>query len=510
MKRRQFVKSILLGTGAVSFSSSLSGCSGQSIPAATQPLRIPSLIDSREENLDVHINIQHGTHAFFDGVKSTTKGYNGDYLGPTVRFYDGQDTRMRFTNNIGEETTVHGHGLHVPGSVDGGPSNVILPGEVWDVTLPIRQQASTNWYHPHLMGKTAEQVHAGLAGLYLIEDENSLSLPIPKTYGVDDIPLTIQDRTFSNGRMKPYSATMDQIMSGVLESTPTVNGTVNAFVNVPTGWVRLRLLNGSNARIYEFYFQGNLPFFKIATEGGFLESPVPITKMTMAPGERNEIMVDFSDGQTRALMAVFRAPSADNEPLFIRDKKRVLELRPDSSKKGEGTLPDTLHTTSSFKKAWKADRASVTRNFMLNMVMDNTDDKAQQKGNHPNHAAHSEEASAHIAMMHMFGINGKSMSRTRIDERIKKGDIEIWRIEVDEMKHPFHMHGTSFMILQHNGALPNPEDQVWKDVVVVDEGVTDIIMKFDFEATDQHPYMYHCHILEHEDAGMMGQFTVTG
>lgn len=499
MKRRQFIQGIALGAGAASTPSLLSGCLQKPVPVAANALNIPPLIDSRDARHDIQIAIQHGEHEFYKGIKSKTKGFNANYLGPTIRLYDDEDTRLRFTNNIGEDTTVHGHGLHVTGMVDGGPSNVIKAGETWDVTLPIRQQASTNWYHPHLMGKTAEHVHAGLAGFYWVEDKNSQSLPLPKTYGVDDIPLVVQDRTFIDKKMKPYSVTAEQIMSGLLEGTPVVNGTVDAYVDVPSGWVRLRLLNGSNARFYEFYLQGEQTFYKIATEGGFLETPVPITKMFMAPGERNEIMIDLSDGQTQELMAVFRAPSADDESLIFKEKKRILELRPDTKLnvklKSKGTLPKNLNVVTPFKPEWKREQASVTRNFMLNMEMA---ENATQASKHDNHAMH-----------HMLGINGKSMSRDRIDETVKKGDIEIWRIQVDEMLHPFHMHGTSFMILQHNGAPPKAENRGWKDVVVIDEGVTEVIMKFDFEATKKDPYMYHCHILEHEDAGMMGQFTVT-
>ena len=266
---------------------------------ATNKLAIPQLIDSRTSNRDIQLTIQDGQHEFYAGVKSNTKGFNGNYLGPTIRLYKNDSTRIRFTNKIGEATTVHGHGLHVKGKVDGGPQNKILPNQTWDIILPIKQEASTNWYHPHLMGKTAEHVHAGLAGIYIIEDENSMQLPLPKTYGVDDIPLVVQDRGFTNGRMNDYSVSGQDIMEGKREETLVINGTVNPFFNAPKGWLRLRILNGSNARFYEFYLEENLPFYKIATDGGFLEKPVQLTKLKMAPGERNEIMIDMTDGFTK-------------------------------------------------------------------------------------------------------------------------------------------------------------------------------------------------------------------
>ena len=289
---------------------------GPQTESVTNQLSIPQLIDSREVGRDIELTLQNTQHEFYPGILSETKGFSQSYLGPTIRLYKGDDTRIRFTNKLEENTTVHGHGLHVPGNVDGGPQNIIAPGETWDVTLPIRQQASTNWYHPHPHGKTAEQVHAGLAGLYLIEDGNSKNLPLPKTYGVDDIPLIVQDRSFTSGVMNTYTVNEDEMMDGKREETLVINGTVNPYVEVPQGWVRLRLLNGSNARFYDFHLESKEAFHKIATEGGFLEKPVEITSLRMTPGERNEVMVDMSDGQTRNLLARFISVDDDDRVMI--------------------------------------------------------------------------------------------------------------------------------------------------------------------------------------------------
>ncbi len=456
------------------------------IEPATNELIIPELIDSRKSNHDIQLTLQKGHHEFYPNVKSETKGFNGNYLGPTIRMYNNDSTRVRFTNSIGETTTVHGHGLHVEGKIDGGPQNKILPNTTWDITIPVPQQASTNWYHPQLMGKTAHHVHAGLAGLYIIEDKNSMALPLPKTYGEDDIPLIIQDRDFFEGKMKKYKVSMDEIMDGKREETLVVNGTVNPFVEVPKGWLRLRLLNASNARFYDFYLESEQPFYKIATEGGFLEEPVEITHLKMAPGERNEIMIDMSSGVTQELMATFLP--ADNEDISIfPSKKRVLEIRVDDTQIAQGKLPASLNEIH----YWEKEEAIKTRVFELNMDMEDTSE--QMNG---------------MDISTMFDINGKSMNMMRIDEEVKKGTIEVWKIRGDMMEHPFHMHGTSFLILSQGGKLPKPADRGWKDVVIVDDNWTEIILKFDYDATEQYPYMYHCHILEHEDAGMMGQFTV--
>jgi FtsP/CotA-like multicopper oxidase with cupredoxin domain len=182
-----------------------------------------------------------------------------------------------------------------------------------------------------IMGKTAHHVHAGLAGFYLIEDENSQALDLPKEYGVNDIPLVVQDRSFTDGKMNEYSVTVEDIMNGLREDTLVVNGTVDAYHNVPQGWVRLRLLNGSNARFYRFHFGNDVTFFKIATEGGFLNQPVEMEFIDMAPGERNEIMIDLSDGENATLIADLLPADPEDSGFWTANTPQVnvVELRVD-------------------------------------------------------------------------------------------------------------------------------------------------------------------------------------
>jgi blue copper oxidase len=456
----------------------------QNAPQAGQnPLEIPELLDSRDTP-EIELVMQNGQHEFYAGVQSETMGFNGNYLGPTIRLYKDTDATITFTNNIGEPTTVHGHGLHVPGEIDGGPQSAIPPGESWQITIPVRQEAGMSWYHPHLMGKTAHHVHAGLAGIYLIEDENSQALDLPKEYGVNDIPLVVQDRSFTDGKMNEYAVTEQQIKNGLREDTLVVNGTVDPYHIVPEGWVRLRLLNGSNARFYRFSFADNATFHKIATEGGFLNQPVAMTYIDMAPGERNEIMIDLSDKSNAALIADLLRADSEEADLWDEDtpKALVVELRVDPTLQASGTLPETLNDIAYFERA----DATQIRTISLDMeVRGGTEENKD-----------------------MFGINGQAMDMGFINERIKKGEVEIWRITGQRMPHPFHLHGASFQILTLNGEPPTEADRGWKDTVVVWDEVTEIIVRFDYEATEEFPFMYHCHMLEHEEYGMMGQFTV--
>lgn len=188
-------------------------------------------------------------------------------MGPTLRVQNNQQITLTTNNTIGEPSTIHKHGLHVPGNVDGGPHQRINSGSSRTEILNIDQEASTNWYHPYLMGSNAEHVYKGLAGMLIVEDENSQSLGLPSEYGINDIPLIVQDRLFVEGEM---TYLMDN-RRGYIGNTILVNGTIGAYKNVPMGWVRFRILNASNARFYNFKFEDNRSFEVIATEGGFLE-----------------------------------------------------------------------------------------------------------------------------------------------------------------------------------------------------------------------------------------------
>ncbi|MEM8858190.1 MAG: multicopper oxidase domain-containing protein [Chloroflexota bacterium] len=453
------------------------------IQPAQNPLRIPELIDAKDTP-EIEVVLQKGAHEFYSGVQSETMGFNGDYLGPAIRLYDGMETTITFTNNIGEPTTVHGHGLHVDGVLDGGPQSRIEADESWTITVPIKQEAGTSWFHPHLMGTSAHHVHAGLAGVYLVEDENSQALNLPKDYGVNDIPLVVQDRSFTNGKMDHYAPTDQEVLDGLREDTLVINGTIDAYHNVPQGWVRLRLLNGSNARFYRFRLADDAPFYKIATEGGFLNQPVEIESLDMSPGERNEVMIDLSDGENATFVADLLPADPEDKGRFSQNLPvaSIVELRVDPSLQASGELPNKLNDIVFYDPA----DALTVREFDLNMEV--------RGGSREN--------------MDLFAVNGQPMNMMNINERISMGQIEIWRITGERMPHPFHMHGASFQILTLNGEPVTEADKGWKDTVIVGDEVTEIIIRFDRLATDATPYMFHCHIMEHEDYGMMGQFTV--
>ncbi len=430
-----------------------------------QELLIPELVEAKGQDASISLTMQQGQTSFFEGVPSATFGYNGHFLGPTLKVYQNQTISLKTTNNIGEPTTIHKHGLHVPGNVDGGPHQPIAPNEYRIDVMQINQQASTNWYHPHLMGSNAEHVYMGLAGMIIVEDDHSKNLGLPNNYGVDDIPLIVQDRLFVEGEMT-YSA---QHRTGYLGNTILVNGTVGAYKKVPKGWVRFRILNGSNARFYNFAFEDNRAFDIIATEGGFLDRPVSATTLEVWPGERFEIMINFSNSSEVKLMA-----TSNNEGQ--RQSFEIIEFRPDETITSTGTLPSVLNNITPHQLS----EVLQTREFDLNMG-------GVQGG--------------------MMGINGVAMNMDVINERVNKNQLERWVITSFNGRHPFHLHGASFQIISLDGNAVPPHEQGWKDVVKVNNRA-EILVQFELEADEETPYMYHCHILEHEDMGMMGQFTV--
>ena len=179
--------------------------------------------------------------AFFKGKKTETYGYNGSYLGPVIRVRKGEEIDITLRNQLNEPTTVHWHGLRVDGVMDGGPHYPIAAGKMRNVRFRVEQPAATLWYHPHPHGKTGEQVYKDLAGLFLVDDEISEALPLPKEYGINDIPLIIQDKRFTENGKLLYKTHMMDVVRGMMGNVLVVNGVVNPRLEVDAQNIRFRL-----------------------------------------------------------------------------------------------------------------------------------------------------------------------------------------------------------------------------------------------------------------------------
>lgn len=452
-------------------------------------LKIPELLEPREVDgrKDFELIPQHGNADFLGVGKTETMGYNGNFLGPTIRVDKGDEVLINVSNQLDEMTTVHWHGMHVPANMDGTPHQMIPAGGSWQAQYPILNEASTMWYHPHPHGKTAQQVYQGLVGLFIIEDENSKSLGLPSRYGIDDIPLVIQERLFNKDGTQRYELNKGAYYG----DTILVNGTHNPYVSVPAGLIRFRLLNGSNARVYHLGFEDNRSFHQIATDGGLLESPYKTKRIRLSPGERIEIVVDLSESDE----VLLKSFPEDELPLLAEavfadgignGHFEILKIIATPNERASAKLPQRLNTI----KRWNPEDADVTRRMLLGGPVR---EGMRMPGPGPR-----------------IPINGKLMSMERVDEVVQLGDIEIWEIvNRGGQAHPFHIHDVQFLVLDRNGVPPHPGEAGWKDTVLVktNERVR-FITQFETYADPDIPYMYHCHILEHEDGGMMGQFLV--
>lgn len=506
MKPNQSRRKFLLGSSAIVLTSFLSARTPAQAQAQAQaefafdtPVAIPPIDHGTVVGgvREYSLSLQSGSTEFFEGFQTATMGINGSYLGPVLRMRSGETVKLNVSNELAEMSTLHWHGLNVPARADGGPHQSIPPGETWSPEFKIHEAASTMWYHSHLLHKTASQVWAGLAGMIIIDDNISDGLSLPSTYGVDDIPLALQDRRFSRDGSMTYDASMHDEMAGMSGNVPMVNGTVQPHLKVSTEKLRLRLLNGANASIYNLAFSDRREFVQIASDGGLLSEPALMSELLLAPGERAEIIVDFTAGE-RAVLKSIDAPTprgarqgmgggmmmGEQNPRFD-----LIEFRAESVLNSSGSTPEKLRILPEVSEA-----VSVrTREFLLEMP-----------GMGP------------MRMMGMMGlasgftINGKAMNMNRVDEIVQMGDTEIWEItNAGPMIHPFHIHNTQFRIIDRDGNAPLMNEAGLKDTVVVNPGEkVRVLVRFDNYTDPERPYMYHCHILEHEDAGMMGQFTV--
>ena len=450
-----------------------------------KPLFMPPLLDATQSGRFL-LEAQQGQTSFLGKSSTGTWGFNQSYLGPTLRLATGQSTAAEVLNMLKEEISVHWHGLMVPGEVDGGPHQTIAPGTVWTPELSLTQPTAMAWYHSHVHTATARQVHFGLTGVLHVSDGRDDERGLPSFYGVDDLTLVIQDRLFDRQGRINYSLSMHDQMMGFIGDTIMVNGQVGATAIVPRGLVRLRLLNGSNARIYTLAMSDGRPLHLIATDDGLLDRSTPLSSLQISPGERYEILADFSDGldvtltsgpnRNMGMMGGGRREDAHFAVLpFAVDQSlqaRITQVPIDLG----GSRPD-IDATSATRR-----RISLDMQMGMGMMMRRSDSR--------------------------FSINGAAFDMGTINFDIRRGTVERWTVSADVMMHPFHVHGVSFQVLSENGRAPLPQNSGWKDTVLIN-GWAELLIRFDQGASPQTPFMYHCHILEHEDGGMMGQFTVT-
>ncbi|HUB48142.1 MAG TPA: multicopper oxidase CueO [Acetobacteraceae bacterium] len=487
---------------------------------ARPALPVPSEIRPNAQGV-IAFDARAATARFLPGQSTATYGYNAAFLGPALRLRRGQGVTIYFTNRLPEPTTVHWHGLIIPGNVDGGPHQAIAPGGRWHVLLPIDQQAATLWFHPHFYPTTAAQVIKGLAGLLIIDDDDTDRLALPSRWGIDDIPLVIQDRRFRRDGQFFERMNIIAVTSGYVGTVPLVNGAHYPEARTARGWLRVRLLNGSNARSYLLKASDDRSLYVIGSDGGLLESPVEMQQIVMHAGERFEVMVDCRSGTPFDLVALPAGAPIMRLPPFDGPVPLVT-IRPDRGD-GPGQLPASLAKLPPLPAVLPA----VSQDLVMNMFRDQAGMMPLMKAGLMAMAKSGKSDPAVIARVTQLikedpelsraaqlsanGVNGKPFALGEVGFTARRGELLRWRISEggDQMLHPVHIHGCQFRILSERGQKPEAYRAGWKDIAPISAGgVSEILVRFPHPARADAPYMAHCHILEHEDSGMMAQFTV--
>jgi bilirubin oxidase len=422
------------------------------------------------------------------GNQTITGGINGKIWGPTLFFNKGDVVRMNVKNGLNDSTTIHWHGMHLPAVMDGGPHQVIPPGSTWQPYWEVKNDAATYWYHPHLHEMTEEQITKGIGGLIIVRDEVESKLALPRTYGIDDIPLVLTDRDFNTSNQFTVVPYGDSMM---------VNGTLRPQYTIPAQVVRFRILNGALERSYNLGFSDGRNFQVITSDGGLLAAPVSLTRYILHAGERIEILIDCSNdlGKSVNLRAYNSTlpqniaggdlfPNGPFANFLARKDFDILRINVGSKTSNPiTTIPTTLRTVNTIP----ATDAKITRSLTItdtNIVGNN--------------------GVSFLINHKLFNINFNNYD-------LPLNNTEIWEItSTSNFGHPFHIHDVEFNILSSGGVAPAAAQAGWKDVVFVPARSTvKFIAKFDDYADSLHPFMYHCHISLHEDDGMMGQFVVT-
>lgn len=556
--RRNFVGTIGLATGGLYLLPLAVSCKSD---ASKKSISAGKNI-SKDFNADVDIQLKavrsntqivssgtsdtYSYKAFLNkGAKGTLQELEGRSLGPIIRVKKGDKVRIRFENEIPEKSIIHWHGLHVSHENDGHPEYVIGNGETYFYEFEVLNKAGTYWFHPHPHRTTGEQVYKGLAGLFIVEDEEEKALQLPT--GDYDIPVVIQDRTFDENGQLVYlpNGKMDR-MRGFLGNQILINGKIDKTLSLnKDGKYRLRLLNGSNSRAYKLAWNTGEPLTVFGVDGGLLERPKMLPYLLLGPAQRVDVWLDLTNKTENEEIKLVHMPipldkmmgggmmdggmmgggmmgNTNTNALPYDSQFDILNIKVGVSKKNESSLPESLPGASHLNLADAINKnAPRTFNFGMEDMMEWT-------------------------------INGRTYNGMEVadDEIVKLNTTEIWRINnggnitatgqndgggmmgmhgnggmmgnggsmgnMMQMPHPIHIHQLQFNIVNRN--IDNVDQNLW-DVVkdgFVDEGwqdsvyllpgmYMDLVMRFEnFKGL----FLYHCHNLEHEDMGMMRNFKI--
>ncbi len=285
MKRRDFIKLAALAGAGLTFTRLDDKLFAHQKLSGTNPLRFPPVLNPGDPLVLDYADVE-----IWPGTTSRVLTLNNSFPGPSVILKQGDNFSVEFRNMLAEESTIHWHGLIVPELMDGQPKDAIPPGGSYVYSFPVIQKSGTFFYHSHAHHLTAKQVYLGHAGFIIIEDEQDYGLPS----GQFDVPLLIQDKHSIYQPDLKYSPTNMDVMQGYLGDVPLINGTPDPYLDVHTTLYRFRIVNGSNARVFNLAFSDNSPFRILATDGGLKDETIEVNSVFLSPGEQIGILFDFS------------------------------------------------------------------------------------------------------------------------------------------------------------------------------------------------------------------------
>ncbi len=465
------------------------------------------------------------------------------YLGPIIRVHRGQRVRIDLINELPESTIVHWHGLHVPEPMDGHPRYAIDPGARYVYEFTVVDRAGSYWYHPHPDGRTGKQVYFGPAGLFLVSDDEEAALDLPA--GSHDLPLVLQDRTFGDDNQLTYLSQsptgepapgsqhrgmmgggmmgrgmggqggMGQMMArmmGVLGNEVLVNGRPDASLAVERRPYRLRLLNASNSRIYKLAWHDGVPLTVIGTDGGLLAAPLRREYVMLAPAERVDLWVDFARWPAGSELTLQSLPFKGGMGMNGMMGGMMGGM-------GESALPDgaALPVLKLQVQHGGNDKPALPPQRL-----------SQLPPPRPRLAVNSNRPKVFNITMGMmtWGINGRSFDMLGVTplETVKLGTHEIWEFRNDgqsgmmgmAMAHAMHVHGLQFRVIGRSVAAAFSRQQGTVKAGLLDEGWKDTVLVMPGERVrillgfKDYPglFLYHCHMLEHEDSGLMRNYLI--
>jgi len=513
MSRRGFLQVAGLGSAALLIGKRLDRIGLRSITSSQMEPFMPDAeisITASEKFVQILSGAQTRVWSYegqlISGSGVTVQNLPGNYLGPILRVRSGTKVRIYFNNDLAEDSVIHPHGLRVPQDCDGQPMQVIGPGQTKIYDFQVIDRAGPYWFHPHPMGRTAEQVAMGLAGLFYVwDDEEALAVPGAAT-GSNDVPVIIQDRNFDSSNQILYNPNM---MWGYLGSRILVNGKPNSTAALEPRAYRLRILNGSNARTYKLAWSNNMPLKVIGTDGGLLPAVVSKGYVMLMPGERVDVWADFSQ--------------LANKQVILRS----LSFDPMGATGGGGMGGGGMGGGGGGMGGGGMMGSSLANGAAFNILTVNVGRKTTAKpilGTLPALTLHYDASNVSnfatpvpftLAMQQMmtWTINGRVYEEMAVaeDEMVYRDVPIAWEwINNSPIPHPMHIHNVMFQVLQRNASATPAGyatvnqgflDTGWKDTVIVWPGErVKIAMTF---GPHMGMYMYHCHILEHEDMTMM-------